>query len=821
MISRVFAALAALALLTSAANIASGQSVVAQQPTPAAAAPAPVATWDSLFAGRQYFALRAAVGSWQGDSTPQVQYFRGLVAHAFNDPDAAILALRPVVTAPRSGLTAVQFRNAVDALGQSLRAVYRYRESADVYESALRTGGSLLDSAARASFRKAAAFGETLSSTLPQRITWTRQTSNDTLPLDSAPYAVSAMINGTAATAIAFTPWTELTILDSTTAATHGVQLLAPVSTPASRASPRTPASTKAAAMAAVKASVEGLRAEDVGAEPVVGVIGSLDLGPAIVSNVVALVVPDSDAALMHGDTVLHAVLGMNVLEPLGRVTFLRDGHIALASPGARPVRDSLLTMIALDGPTPIVAGSDGHAGVPLDIAPPDTARDSTGVRLDFNAMTVTKLAVRPKRQADVLPTITYPSETGAQPAPKEPKSLPEDLAFVSLLFALFVVPKALQRYRIPGAITSLVMGTAASAFGWFHGDPTLHLLSTFGIVALFLFAGLEIDGPELRRNTGALVLHGVLWSVLLALTAAVAIFGFGASPRSGALIALALVTPSTGFILSSVAGFGLLPAEQAAVKTYAVGSELLALAVLFFVLQSTSLQQLALALVAMTGVIVVIPLAFRFFAAVVAPHAPRSEFAFLLMVAVVCAYATRRLGVYYLVGAFLVGVAAQRFRGSHSAMSSEKMVDALESFGSVFIPFYFFRAGTEIVSDQLTLAALGIGIALVVVCIPVRIAVIALHRRLAHDESFATARRVGTALIPTLVFTLVLVEILHTQYGLSDNLAGGLVLYTVLNTTIPALALRGAPPDYENVLGLDDDTSAAAGPAGASAPVR
>jgi hypothetical protein len=58
--------------------------------------------------------------------------------------------------------------------------------------------------------------------------------------------------------------------------------------------------------------------------------------------------------------------------------------------------------------------------------------------------------------------------------------------------------------------------------------------------------------------------------------------------------------------------------------------------------------------------------------------------------------------------------------------------------------------------------------------------------------------------MIPTLVFTLVLVEILHGQYGLSNAMAGGLVLYTVLNTTVPALALRAAPPDYENVLGLE-----------------
>ncbi len=404
---------------------------------------------------------------------------------------------------------------------------------------------------------------------------------------------------------------------------------------------------------------------------------------------------------------------------------------------------------------------------------------------------------------APVLPVITYPSSGAAQRAGATQPSVERDLSFVLLLFVLFVVPKALQRYRIPGAITSLVMGTGATFLGLFHDDPTLHLLSTFGIVALFLFAGLEIDARQLRHNSRALTLHGVLWLALLVITACIAMFGFGASPRASTLIALALVTPSTGFILSSVSSFGLSQAEQLAVKMYAVGSELLALAVLFLILQSTSAEKLVIAMLAMAGVIVVIPLAFRFFAAVVAPHAPRSEFAFLMMVAVVCAYATWRLGVYYLVGAFLVGVAAQLFSGDHPAMSSEKMVDALESFGSVFIPFYFFRAGTEIARDQLSFTSLGAALLLLIALVPIRIGVIALHRKIAHSEDFAAARRVGAALVPTLVFTLVIVEILHTDYAISDTLAGALVLYTVINTTIPGFTLRGTAPDFENVLGL------------------
>src|SRR3990170_3965676 len=335
--------------------------------------------------------------------------------------------------------------------------------------------------------------------------------------------------------------------------------------------------------------------------------------------------------------------------------------------------------------------------------------------------------------------------------------ALPEDFAFIILLFVLFVIPKALQRYRIPAAITSLILGAIASNTGLIDGSLTLQLLSTFGIVSLFLFAGLEIQAEDLRRGARTLVEHVVLWSILVLATAwsAYAILGLGWRPA--ALIAIALMTPSTGFILSSLASFGLRPDEQFAVKSKAV------------------------------------------FSANVAPYAPRSEFAFLLMVAVLCAWATRRLGVYYLVGAFIVGVAAQRFRERLPAMSSEKMIDALEAFGSVFIPFYFFHAGTHIRGEQLSLSAIGIGLLLLIVCVPLRIAVTALHRKVGLRETISDARRIGMALVPTLVFTLVLVQILRERFAVDEALLGGLVLYTVLNTMLPSLLLHAGTPAFED----------------------
>ena len=413
---------------------------------------------------------------------------------------------------------------------------------------------------------------------------------------------------------------------------------------------------------------------------------------------------------------------------------------------------------------------------------------------------------------ATAAPILTALTSPDAPPPPPSPGRITGQLGLIALLFALFLVPKILQRFRLPGAVTALLMGFGAGMLGWFSNDSTLRIFSTLGIVSLFLFAGLEIDGHELRRNARPLILHAVIWAVLAIVTAIAAQFILGLEPRAAALISLALVTPSTGFILSSLSSFGLTPTEQNTVRTYAIGSELIALAALFFVLQSTSARHLALALAAMAGVVIVIPIAFRGFASVIAPYAPRSEFAFLLLVGVACAYATWLLGVYYLVGAFLVGVAAQRFRATHPAMSSEKMVDALESFGSVFIPFYFFHAGTEIEAEHISWRAIAVGLLLVLTLVPLRVTVISLHRRIALRERFAESRRVGSAMVPTLVFTLVILGILVGRFDLSPTLAGALVFYTVINTTLPAFVLKAQPADFEDVEALPPSTSPRAG---------
>ncbi len=379
------------------------------------------------------------------------------------------------------------------------------------------------------------------------------------------------------------------------------------------------------------------------------------------------------------------------------------------------------------------------------------------------------------------------------------PAFLSTELGYVALLFVLFVVPRMLLRWRLPTAITSFALGAAAGAgFGLFTHDATIHLLASFGIVALFLFAGLDVDGERLARHGRLLVRHLAVQVLLLGAGTAAAAWYFDLPVRPAALVALAVLSPSAGFILDALGRLGLDPAERDWVADTVIASELLALGVLFVSLQSATWQRLGLATLALVALVAVLPAVFRFFAARVAPYAPKSEFTFLLMMALLCAFATRQLGVYYLVGAFVVGVAARRFREDLPALASEQMLHAVEVFAGFFVPFYFFSAGATLRAADLTWTALATAAMFVALIVPLRLASIAILRSLSLGDTFEHGMRLAVPTIPTLVFTLVIVGILRETFALPGTLTGALVVYTIATTLLPGFVFGAPVPAYD-----------------------
>ena len=367
-----------------------------------------------------------------------------------------------------------------------------------------------------------------------------------------------------------------------------------------------------------------------------------------------------------------------------------------------------------------------------------------------------------------------------------------QELVYLLLIFGLLVIPRALQRLKIPAPITCLALGIGAMlAWGDRTHDPVVVLLSTLGISSLFLFAGLEVEIQALRRGLGRLLVHlGIRVGSMLV----VGWLGWRYMDlgwQAAALLALALLTPSTGFILDTLERLGLDEEERFWVTSKAIAGELLALAVLFVALQAGDPMQFAASSGAMVALLVGLPLLFMALGRWVMPHAPGSEFSLLVMVGMVAAYVTFNLGVYYLVGAFIAGLTARLLQDRMPKLASFDNIHALRLFATFFVPFYFFHAGTGISRDALTWDALLIGLAITAIVLPLRVGMIWLQRRILFKENHESAMRVSVALAPTLVFTLVIAEVLHARFAIPGALFGGLVLYTTLNTMLPSLVFR------------------------------
>ncbi len=377
---------------------------------------------------------------------------------------------------------------------------------------------------------------------------------------------------------------------------------------------------------------------------------------------------------------------------------------------------------------------------------------------------------------------------------------LSPELTYVLLVVGLFIVPRALQRFRLPSAITALALGGVLGiGFHAFDGDATIELFGTLGIVSMFLFAGLEVDLHELRRGQRMLLHHVGLQLLLLLGGAAVVVLVFDLQIRVALLFALALFTPSTGFILDSLPTLGLSKDERYWVKSNAIAAELVALLTLFVVVQSADAVKLIGSAAALVALVLVLPPVFRLFDRVIAPFAPGAEFTFLVLVALLCAFVTRELGVYYLVGAFVVGLTAVRLRQEIPRLSSARLMTGVELFASFFIPFYFFKSGLHLKAEHFSVDALTLALGLLLAVVPLRIMRVAAHRRVSLGEPWRVGVRIGTAVVPTLVFTIVIAEILRDRFDLSPTLFGALVVFTLVNTLVPGIALHLPPPDFEH----------------------
>ncbi|MGD9592661.1 MAG: cation:proton antiporter [Candidatus Berkiella sp.] len=356
------------------------------------------------------------------------------------------------------------------------------------------------------------------------------------------------------------------------------------------------------------------------------------------------------------------------------------------------------------------------------------------------------------------------------------------------LIFVLFIFPKFFTRFGVPQALISFVFGIFCSqSLNLFEHDPTVKILASLGIISLFLYAGLEIDFTELKKYKKILFGHIFFRLISCTIVAFTTAHVFEIEYRTAAILSLALLTPSAGFILDSLEGSkSLHQLDKFWIKIKAISGEIAALLAMLVLVNSSSIFDISIATLVLILMFVFIPRVFSYFSKVIAPYAPRSEFGFLLLMAIACGILTKKLGVYYLVGAFAVGVAGRIFEGKY--ISAQGLMKSVKLFSSFFVPFYFFQAGLSISREAFSVEALAYGLLFIVTVIPLRLSSVIIHRKASLKETLVESFPIATALIPNLVFGLVLADILLNVFVIPQKLYGALIVYTIATSFMPPL---------------------------------
>ena len=73
---------------------------------------------------------------------------------------------------------------------------------------------------------------------------------------------------------------------------------------------------------------------------------------------------------------------------------------------------------------------------------------------------------------------------------------------YLAVVFGLLVIPRALQRFRLPAQLTCFAFSIIlAGFFKPLVNDTVISYLSTLGIASLFLFAGLEVEKQSAQKR--------------------------------------------------------------------------------------------------------------------------------------------------------------------------------------------------------------------------------------------------------------------------------------------------------------------------------
>ena len=293
--------------------------------------------------------------------------------------------------------------------------------------------------------------------------------------------------------------------------------------------------------------------------------------------------------------------------------------------------------------------------------------------------------------------------DTHSMPGPFPVIELPVDdpILVFGLAMAIFLTaPLLLERYRLPGIVGIILVGTAIGphGVGLLDRDETFVLLGEVGIVYLMFVAGLEINLTQFVQYKDRSIVFGLLSFVIP--QAVGTIVGVTVLDLSlpAALLFAAIFSSHTLLAYPIVNRLGIAKNEA---MTATIGgtilTDTLALLVLAVVVASVDGDldaafwiQLGIGLsVLFVGIWIVVPRVGRWFFRSIDQES-YFDFLFVMVVLFASAYLAELIGVKHIVGAFLAGLALNRL-----VPETGPLMNRIEFVGNaLFIPFFLLSVG-------------------------------------------------------------------------------------------------------------------------------
>ncbi|GAE25321.1 Na+/H+ antiporter [Halalkalibacter wakoensis JCM 9140] len=281
---------------------------------------------------------------------------------------------------------------------------------------------------------------------------------------------------------------------------------------------------------------------------------------------------------------------------------------------------------------------------------------------------------------------------------------LPQPVTNPVLIFAIamvvfLVAPLIMARLRVPGIIGFIFAGViiGPNGLGLLDRDPTIVLLGTVGLLYIIFIAGLEIDLEGFKKYRNRSLTFGTMSFSIPFILGTIGAYMLGYS-LAGSILLGSLLGSHTLLAYPIASRLGI--AKNKAVTTAVGGTimtDTLALLILAVVAGSTQGELtldfwfiLIVSLVIyVAAVFIVVPIVARFFFRTLSSEGTL-EFIFVMAVLFVTAYFATVAGLEPIIGAFLAGLALNRF-----IFEQSPLMNRIKFTGNaIFIPFFLLSVG-------------------------------------------------------------------------------------------------------------------------------